>query len=191
MTIIWAIILGFLFGFVLQKAGATNPQNIIGMLRLQNLHLAKAIMLAIGSSSLILFILVSLNLIDVSHFSIKSSYIGVIVGGVILGVGWAMAGYCPGTGVTAVGAGRMSAIFYVIGGLLGALLFTLAYSMLQDTFLFSSLFEGKASLAVITEKESVPLLPQVSALVVAGSIALVFILAAFFLPEPQYEQHTD
>lgn len=188
MSIIWAITLGLLFGFVLQKAGATNPQNIIGMLRLQNFHLAKAIMLAIGSSSLILFVLVSLNLIDVSHFSIKSTYIGVIVGGVILGIGWAMAGYCPGTAVTAAGAGKKTAIFYVVGGLLGALLFTLAYGALQDTFLFTSLFSGKASLAVIAEKESIPLLPQVSALVVAGGIALVFILAAFLMPEPKYKK---
>lgn len=187
MTIVWAIILGFSFGFVLQKAGATNRQNIIGMLRLHNFHLAKAIMLAIGFSSLALFILVAPGWVDVSNFSVKSSYVGVIVGGVILGVGWAMGGYCPGTGVAAVGAGRVSAVFYVLGGLVGALVFTLAYAALQDSFLFTSLLGGKASLAVIAEKESVALLPQFSALLVAGSIGAVFILAAFLLPEPQYE----
>ncbi len=52
MNIVLAIILGLLFGFILQKAGAANPQRILGMLRLNDLHLAKVILFAIGINKL-------------------------------------------------------------------------------------------------------------------------------------------
>ena len=45
--VVLAIILGMFFGFALQRVGATNPQNIINMLRLKDLHLMKAIFFAI------------------------------------------------------------------------------------------------------------------------------------------------
>ena len=47
-TIILAILIGGAFGFVLDRVGATNPDYIIGMLRLSKLHLMKTILLAIG-----------------------------------------------------------------------------------------------------------------------------------------------
>ena len=99
MEIILAILLGTLFGFVLHRVGASNPENIINMLRLKDLHLMKAILLAIGVASSILFVGLATGFINPSHISIKASYWGVLVGGMILGTGWAIAGYCPGTGV--------------------------------------------------------------------------------------------
>jgi uncharacterized membrane protein YedE/YeeE len=62
------------------------------------LHLIKAISLGIGISSLALFVLLAIGIIDASHLSVKSSYVGVVVGGAILGIGWSIAGFCPGSG---------------------------------------------------------------------------------------------
>ena len=59
MKIILAIILGLAFGMALDQAKASNPQKIIGMLRLKDFHLMKVILFAIGFSSLLLFILLS------------------------------------------------------------------------------------------------------------------------------------
>ena len=56
MELILALFLGTLFGFVLHRVGASNPENIINMLRLTDLHLMKAILFAIGASSSVLFI---------------------------------------------------------------------------------------------------------------------------------------
>lgn len=182
MTVLLAIILGFLFGFVLQKAGASNPQKIINMLRLRDFHLMKAIFLGIGVSSFLLFILLSLGMIDSAHISVKSSYVGVIIGGALLGIGWAIAGFCPGTGVVAVGAGRKDAIPFIVGGLLGAFVYTLLYENLSDTFLFSDL-GGKLTLAS-TGNESFPaFFDNVAGMLVAGIIAVVFILIAWRLPD--------
>ncbi|MBE9530650.1 MAG: hypothetical protein IMF00_05210 [Proteobacteria bacterium] len=75
MQIILAILTGGLFGFVLHRVGAANPQNIINMQRLKDFHLIKVILFAIGFSSLILFLLLFLGLIDEGHINVKTSYI--------------------------------------------------------------------------------------------------------------------
>ena len=182
MNIVMAVILGLMFGFVLQKAGAANPQKIIDMLRLNDLYLMKVIFLAIGASSLVLFVLLAVGIVDTGNLSVKSSYIGVIIGGAILGLGWAISGFCPGTGLVAAGAGRKDALSFIVGGLLGAFIFTLTYALLKNSFLFDAL-GGKATLAVIDNKKFLTLIPGLPAIVTAGVIAVVFIIVAWKLPE--------
>lgn len=181
MEIFLAIFLGLLFGFILQKSGAANPNKIIGMLRLTDLHLMKTILLGIGLSSFGLFALLGTGVVDVGHISIKSSNLGVIVGGAILGLGWAVSGYCPGTGLVAAGAGRKDAIFFVLGGLTGAFLYFFLYAPLQATFLVKN-FGGKVTLAATGNDNFSALLPGIPAVIVAGVTAIIFMTIAWILP---------
>ncbi len=183
MNIFLAIIIGLLFGFVLQKSGAANPQRIIDMLRLKNFHLMKTILLGIGLSSLLLFLFSSVGIIDNINFSIKSSTIGVIIGGGILGLGWAISGFCPGTGVVAAGAGRKDSLFFILGGLLSAFIFTLIYKALSSTFLFTKIGGGKSTLAGTGIDKYTTLFPEIPSLLIAGILAIAFIFIAFKLPE--------
>ena len=183
MNLLLAIVIGFLFGFVLQKVGAANPQRIIDMLRLKNFHLMKTILLGIGLSSLILFLLMTFGLIENTNFSVKSAYIGVIIGGGILGLGWVISGFCPGTGVVAAGAGRKDALFFILGGLLGAIVFTVMFEYLSPTFLFNKIGGGKSTLAETGIEKYITLIPELPSIVVAGSIAILFIFIAWKLPE--------
>ena len=182
MSIVLAIILGFSFGFILQKVGASNPQKIINMLRLKDFYLMKVILFAIGLSNILLFTLMLFGIADPSHLSIKSSYVGVIIGGGIMGLGWAISGFCPGTGLVALGEGRKDALAFVLGGLIGALLMILSYEKIKDTFLFSKL-GGTMTLAATNAKGVVALFPNIPGIFVAGGIGLVFIIVAFILPD--------
>jgi uncharacterized membrane protein YedE/YeeE len=182
MTIVLAIILGIIFGFALQRVGATNPQNIINMMRLTDLHLMKAIFFAIGISSTLLFLLMTLGVIDAGHLSVKSSYIGVIVGGVMLGLGFAVAGYCPGTSLTALANGRKDALFFVGGGLVGALIYTLVYGSIQGSWLFNTIAGGKVMLATGSDKFQA-LLPMIPGTLLAAVIGIAFMLIAWKLPD--------
>ena len=59
----------------------------------------------------------------------------LVAGGLLFGVGWALAGYCPGTALGALGEGRWSALFVIAGMLVGAALFAEAYPTLKATVL--------------------------------------------------------
>jgi hypothetical protein len=142
----------------------------------------KVILFAIGFSSLILFVLLAFNLIDVSHFNIKKSYPGVIVGGAILGIGFAIGGYCPGTSIVAAGRGRKDALIFIHGGLLGAFFYMLIFEMIKDTALFNPIAGGAVSIAETTNPKFPSLANNLPALVIAGPFALVFMAVAFLLP---------
>lgn len=181
MDIVSAIGIGTLFGFVLHRVGATNPQNIINMLRLKDFHLMKAILLGIGFASALLFIGMAMGIINAGHLSVKSSYWGVPVGGLLLGAGWALSGYCPGTGLAALGEGRKDAIVYVLGGLAGAFAYMLAFAKLKETFLMEKIAGGKVTLA-LTPSSYDALIKGVPGLAIALIIALVLGLIAWNLP---------
>jgi uncharacterized membrane protein YedE/YeeE len=180
--IVLAILIGGLFGFVLHRAGASNPQKIIGMLRLTDFHLAKVILFAIGISSLILFALMYFGIIGNEHLSIKTSHWGVAIGGLIFGLGFAIAGYCPGTGLCALGEGRKDAKWFVVGGLFGALLFMFIFSYVLDSSLLNDLFGGNTTFANTGVSGTHSIVNTISGVFVAGIIAIIFITIAILLP---------
>ena len=179
MEIILALVFGFIFGFILYKIGASNPTKIINMLRLKNFHLAKVIMFAIGLSSLILFSLEITEIIN-PNFSIKTAYIGVVIGGLIFGIGWSFSGFCPGSGLSALGAKRKDAIYFVLGGLIGAFLYMIIFTYIKDTFLFTYLLEGKITIVDTNTVKS--LFNGSISILLTGVISIIFILISYFLP---------
>jgi len=183
MNIILAIVLGTLFGFILHRVGASNPHHIINMLRLKDFHLMKAILLGIAVASFLLFIGLAVGIVNPSHLSVKVSNWGVILGGAILGIGWAISGYCPGTGVAAIGVGRKDALFFILGGLLGALTYMLIFPTVKGTFLLGKILGGKSTLALMPNASFKALLDILPGALLAIIIALVLGLIAWKLPD--------
>ena len=180
--IILAIVIGAAFGFVLDRVGATNPGYIISMLRLGNLHLMKTILLAIGVSSVIMFAGLMAGIIDPGHLDIKAAYLGVFIGGALLGVGFAAAGYCPGTGLAAAATGRKDALFFTAGGLLGAAAYIGHFAWVESTGVLESVAGGKTTLGKISGTEYPALFEAVSGETIGIIMGLVFIAVAFALP---------
>lgn len=178
-SIILAIVIGAAFGFVLDRIGASNPNWIGRMLSLFNLHLMKTILLAIGVGSTLMFAGQMAGLVDVGHMSVKAAYTGVFIGGLLLGAGWAAAGYCPGTGVCAAASGRKDAWFFIAGGLLGAAAYMVTYPAWKAAGLLEG---GKLTLGEVPGAGYDGVLP-VSGDILGVVLGLAFIVIAFILPE--------
>lgn len=181
-TLLIAIVVGVAFGAVLDRIGAANPTLIGRMLNLTNLHLMKTILLAIGTASVLMFAGQMTGLVDVGHMSVKAAYLGVMIGGVLLGAGWAAAGFCPGTGVVAAATGRKDALFFLAGGLVGAAAYMVTYPAWKASGLLDNIAGGKVTLGTVPGAgyDGLTALPGDILGIVLG---LAFIAIAFALPE--------
>ncbi len=125
MKLLLGLAIGMAFGAALQLGGASSYKKIMGSLLLKDMHVIKLILMAIAVGTVGIY---ALDLVDMANLSIKPTYVaGIIIAGLIFGVGFAVAGYCPGTCLVAAGEGKTDAIVTIIGGLAGALIYALVY----------------------------------------------------------------
>jgi hypothetical protein len=183
MQIVLAILIGAAFGFVLDRVGATNPNYIIKMLNLSDLHLMKTILAGIGVASILLFAGLLIGLVDPGHLSVKTAYSGVFLGGILLGLGFAISGYCPGTGLTAMATGRIDALVFVIGGLVGAAAYMLTYSAFAGTALLEEIAGGKSTVGPVSGTEYPSVLNVMSGEWLGLLVGIAFVLIAWILPK--------
>jgi uncharacterized protein len=123
------IILGFMFGALLQYSNLNRYNVISGMATLENYTVAKAIASAIGAGVIIIAIETGLGL---ATYHIKPILLGgIIIGGLIFGNGMAILGYCPGTLPVSLGEGSVDALAGIIGALTGGLIYTLILPSVQ------------------------------------------------------------
>lgn len=120
-SLVLGFVFGILFGFLLQKGGVAKYHILIGMLLLQDFTVAKVMLTAIVVGTLGVHLLHSAGLIQL-HIK-PTRYLANIVGGVVFGIGFALLGYCPGTGAAALGQGNLDAIVGIIGLMAGSYLF--------------------------------------------------------------------
>ncbi len=161
-----ALIVGGLFGAALFLGGLADPDKIVGTLRLKDFHAMRTIAVFILVGMVGTWIL---ELFGVAHFSIKpAAVVSVLAGGTLLGIGFGLTGYCPGTGLACAVAGRIDALVTVIGMFVGALVFILAYPAVAEP-LDGILNYGKVTLPEFT---GVSKAVYVLAFAGAGSLAL-------------------
>jgi uncharacterized membrane protein YedE/YeeE len=123
------LILGFLFGGILQYAKLNRYNTISGLATLENFAVAKAIVVAIGVGIILFNIEIGLGL---ASYHIKPLILGgVILGGLIFGSGMAILGYCPGTLPVSLAEGSFDALIGIIGGLFGGLIYTILLPSIQ------------------------------------------------------------
>jgi uncharacterized protein len=162
---------GLVFGFLLQKGGVTRFSVILGQFLLKDFTVLKVMLTAIVVGGIGIYGMRALGADFPLHIK-NATILGNLAGGAIFGVGMAILGYCPGTGVAAIGDGSRHAIPGVLGGLLGASLYAHAYPWLKSSLL------GTADLGKLTLGSATGISPL---WLISGMAILT--AAAFFLLE--------
>lgn len=163
------LITGIAFGYILYRAGVSRCGCIFDALNLLNLKAVKLMLTAVATGSLIVYPLAALGLVSIGG---KTLYVlGVIAGGAIFGAGFALAGYCPGTALAALGAGRKDAWPAIIGGLFGAFAYSLVYDKIKP-WLIDPLNYGRVSIPDLLGVN-----PFVTGIVFAG----ILIVAVYYI----------
>jgi uncharacterized membrane protein YedE/YeeE len=131
--LLYGLITGIFFGFLLQKAQVLRYDRQIGALRLMDMTIVKFMFSSILVGMVGIYLLQDLGL---AKLSLKPTILGSnILGGLIFGLGWGLLGYCPGTSAGALGEGRWDAVWGILGMLGGAALYAEAYPAMKGTVL--------------------------------------------------------
>lgn len=171
LNMLTALLIGTGFGFALEQAGFSSSRKLAGMFygydtTVLKVFFTAAIVALIGSQLMSYLGLLNLNQVYVNEFYVTAS----IVGGVIMGAGFIMGGFCPGTGLCALSIGKIDAIVFVSGGLAGAFLFAETYPYIQN--MANARFRGPVKI-----NESLGLSPGLFTLLMIAAAAVMFWIA--------------
>lgn len=126
--ILSGLFLGAAFGFVLERAGFGNPNKLTGQFRLTDWSVFKVMFTAIVFAAVGLVVLEKMGLMDAGSLFIPPAFLGAAaLGGALVGAGFAVGGYCPGTSVVGLMSGRIDAAIFLLGLLLGTVVFAVVY----------------------------------------------------------------
>ncbi len=126
MKLITAYLSGLIFGVGLIISGMTNPSKVIGFLDLFG-NWDPSLMLVMGAAIPVTFI--TFRWLDKNQITIlkealhlpgtRQIDLPLIVGSILFGIGWALAGYCPGPAIVSLGIGNMALLYFVGAMIMG------------------------------------------------------------------------
>ncbi len=125
-----AFALGIGFGFFLERAGFGDANKLAMQFYFRDMAVLKVMFTAIVTAMTGLVALSSFGVLEMSSVYINPTYLWPgIVGGLIMGAGFIVGGYCPGTALVGVATGKVDAILSVAGGMLGMFLFAESFQI--------------------------------------------------------------
>ena len=118
------LLLGMGFGAVLEMSGFGDSRRLSAQFYLRDMTVLKVMFTGIIVAAVLVHLAAAMQLLDLSKVWINPTYmVPGIVGGLIMGVGFIIGGFCPGTSLVAASTLKMDGVMFVLGGLAGAQLF--------------------------------------------------------------------
>lgn len=140
VSLIVAFAIGIGFGFFLERAGFGSGRKLAAQFYLGDLTVFKVMFTAIVTAMVGLFYLSVIGFVDLSLVYVSPTYIiPQTLGGLILGIGFVVGGYCPGTSCVAAATGKIDGLVYILGVIAGIVVFGESFSLLKEFYSSTSL----------------------------------------------------
>jgi len=140
LNFIVALVIGIFFGAILEQAGFSTSKKLVGLFygydfTVLRVFFTAGIVAMIGVMALSHYGLIDMNLVYINPTFLWSA----IVGGLIMGLGFVVGGFCPGTSVCAAAIGKIDAMIFIGGALIGVLIFAEAYPLFESFYKTSNM----------------------------------------------------
>jgi uncharacterized protein len=136
INILFGLVVGIIFGYILTRTGITKYPRVMGMLLLKDFKILKFMLTAVTSSMILFYLLGDLGFLTLT---LKSLDWGKLVGGLIFGTGMGLLGYCPGTMGARIGEGKKESILALFGTALGIFIYALMIKPIKGLLLSSEI----------------------------------------------------
>ena len=134
LQLLLGLITGIGFGFLLQKGRVAKYQTIMGQLLLKDWTACKVMLTASVTGAIGVYFLVERGTASLDIWPFQPA--AMVFGAILFGIGIAILGYCPGTGMAGAGEGSQDAMVGVLGMIAGAGVFVVGFNVLEPLALF-------------------------------------------------------
>jgi uncharacterized protein len=148
-NLVIAVLIGMAFGFILEASGFSSSRNLAGEFYGYNFVVLRVFFTAVVVTMIGLLYFSHFGWIDLSRIFVLPTFVApMIVGGVMMGAGFIIGGFCPGTSFTGIVIGKIDALFFAIGIFIGIYIFSLAFPLFEG--FFNSGGMGNVTLSQVT-----------------------------------------
>jgi len=145
-SLIIALLIGIAFGFVLEQAGFSSTKKLVGLFYGYDFTVLRVFFTAGVTAMAGVLLLGHYGLLDLSVIYINPTFVkSALLGGAIMGAGFIIGGFCPGTSVCALAVGKLDALAFIGGSMLGVLAFTEGYPLIENIYTANNLGHIKIS----------------------------------------------
>ncbi len=167
-----AVIIGMAFGFVLESSGFSSSRKLAGVFYGYDFVVLKVFFTAATTAAIGLLYFRHMGWIDLDKIYINPFFIhSTIVGGIIMGLGFIMGGFCPGTSFCGAAIGKIDAMIFTGGMAIGIILFSEVFPVYET-------FYGKGNMGQALIYESLGMSAEVFTLLLTLVAVMAFYVTA-------------
>lgn len=134
-SLVIAFFIGIAFGFILEQAGFSSTKKLVGLFYGYDFTVLRVFFTAGVTAMAGVLIMGHYGLLDLDVIYVNPAFIkSAIIGGVIMGAGFIIGGFCPGTSVCALAIGKLDALAFVFGAVLGVWGFIESFPLLEGMY---------------------------------------------------------
>jgi len=129
-------IIGLAFGFVLERAGFGSSRRLAGIFYFRDMTVLKVMFTAVITAMLGIGYAVGMGWLSLADqvYLMPTVYGAQILGGLLFGVGFVISGWCPGTAAVGGASGKLDAFVFLIGAVLGSIVFNETFSLIEPLY---------------------------------------------------------